>query len=293
VPGSVGAIAIGVLAGPRERRRRGRKRARRRRGAGAIGRKTGVPCAQGRRTRAVCSLRTRRVASFFLGPGVAICLSGIAWRSFAIAHLRSHNPGLALHTHATASAASRPLYSIILRLFPSVTAAPALAIGSAQNGPGPGRPIKPIPQSPPTLSFSSTHGRSPSTRYLLVPTPLPLQAYPRYSSLQSTMPDASNPPAHLVALPSLSSHLSSLPQAKSMANVPLYNTSMSSMGGHHAAQSEAKVRPLSRLTACAHADVSRPFQLRKALSQSSHSGAPAYAAYAMVRSLCRLAIPGL
>ncbi|KAI0067023.1 hypothetical protein BV25DRAFT_1912360 [Artomyces pyxidatus] len=59
------------------------------------------------------------------------------------------------------------------------------------------------------------------------------------------MPDASKPinkgvpPAHLVALPSLSSSLSSLPQAKSLANVSLYT---SSMAGQHAAQSEAKLK---------------------------------------------------
>ena len=54
-----------------------------------------------------------------------------------------------------------------------------------------------------------------------------------------TMPDASNPRAHIVSLPSLSSQLSSLPQAKSMANLPLYTSPLSAQ---HAAHSEAKVR---------------------------------------------------
>jgi hypothetical protein len=58
------------------------------------------------------------------------------------------------------------------------------------------------------------------------------------------MPDASKPiqkgtaPSHLVALPSLSNSLSTLPQAKSLAHVAVYN---SSMNGQHAAESEAKV----------------------------------------------------
>jgi hypothetical protein len=59
----------------------------------------------------------------------------------------------------------------------------------------------------------------------------------------NTMPDASKPiqknvPSHLVALPSLSNSLSSLPQAKNMAHVSVYTSSMS---GQHAAESEAKV----------------------------------------------------
>ncbi|KAF8504499.1 hypothetical protein F5888DRAFT_1799198 [Russula emetica] len=59
------------------------------------------------------------------------------------------------------------------------------------------------------------------------------------------MPDASKPiqkgsaPSHLVALPSLSNSLSSLPQAKSLAHVAVYNSSMS---GQHAAESEAKLK---------------------------------------------------
>ena len=57
------------------------------------------------------------------------------------------------------------------------------------------------------------------------------------------MPDASKPiqkgvPSHLVSLPSLSNSLSSLPQAKSLAHVAVYT---SSMPGQHAAESEAKV----------------------------------------------------
>ncbi|KAH9975434.1 hypothetical protein BGW80DRAFT_98227 [Lactifluus volemus] len=59
------------------------------------------------------------------------------------------------------------------------------------------------------------------------------------------MPDASKPiqksgaPSHLVALPSLSNSLSSLPQAKSLAHVSVYTSSMS---GQHAADSEAKLK---------------------------------------------------
>ncbi|KAI0300546.1 hypothetical protein B0F90DRAFT_1629828 [Multifurca ochricompacta] len=59
------------------------------------------------------------------------------------------------------------------------------------------------------------------------------------------MPDASKPiqkgaaPSHLVALPSLSNSLSSLPQAKSLAHVSVYTSSMS---GQHAAESEAKLK---------------------------------------------------
>ncbi|KAI9511963.1 hypothetical protein F5148DRAFT_1166556 [Russula earlei] len=60
------------------------------------------------------------------------------------------------------------------------------------------------------------------------------------------MPDASKPiqkgapsPSHLVSLPSLSNSLSSLPQAKSLAHVAVYTSSMS---GQHAAESEAKLK---------------------------------------------------
>ncbi|KAI9465827.1 hypothetical protein BJY52DRAFT_1183388 [Lactarius psammicola] len=59
------------------------------------------------------------------------------------------------------------------------------------------------------------------------------------------MPDASKPiqkgsaPSHLIALPSLSNSLSSLPQAKSLAHVSVYTSSMS---GQHAADSEAKLK---------------------------------------------------
>ncbi|KAI0316595.1 hypothetical protein OF83DRAFT_1172731 [Amylostereum chailletii] len=70
----------------------------------------------------------------------------------------------------------------------------------------------------------------------------------------------SNAPAHLLALPSLSSQLSSLPQAKSLANVSLYSPSIP---GQHAAQSEAK--------------------LKKALSNNAHSPSPyAYSSYVRV-----------
>ncbi|KZV68850.1 hypothetical protein PENSPDRAFT_666145 [Peniophora sp. CONT] len=48
-----------------------------------------------------------------------------------------------------------------------------------------------------------------------------------------------NPPSHLVSLPSLSSHLSSLPQAGHMANVSMYT---SPLAGQHAGASEAKLR---------------------------------------------------
>ncbi|KAI0031888.1 hypothetical protein K488DRAFT_86391 [Vararia minispora EC-137] len=88
------------------------------------------------------------------------------------------------------------------------------------------------------------------------------------------MSNASNPPTHLVALPSLSSHLSSLPQAKSIANVPIYT---SSMAGHHAAHSEAKVRPSPRPLQLQ--PTRSALQLRQALSQTSQSSAPAYASY--------------
>ncbi|KAN0125867.1 hypothetical protein V8E52_001074 [Russula decolorans] len=59
------------------------------------------------------------------------------------------------------------------------------------------------------------------------------------------MPDASKPiqkgtaPSHLVALPSLSNSLSTLPQAKNLSHVAVYNSSMS---GQHAAESEAKLK---------------------------------------------------
>lgn len=62
--------------------------------------------------------------------------------------------------------------------------------------------------------------------------------------LHCTMPDASKPiqkgvpPSHLVAYPSLSNSLSTLPQAKNLAHVSVYTSSMS---GQHAAESEAKV----------------------------------------------------
>ncbi|KZV75543.1 hypothetical protein PENSPDRAFT_71707 [Peniophora sp. CONT] len=53
------------------------------------------------------------------------------------------------------------------------------------------------------------------------------------------MANASKQRAQIVSLPSLSSQLSSLPQAKSMANLPLYTSPLS---GQHAAHSEAKLR---------------------------------------------------
>jgi hypothetical protein len=60
------------------------------------------------------------------------------------------------------------------------------------------------------------------------------------------MPDASKPiqkgaskASNIVSLPSLSNSLSSLPQAKSLAHVAVYNSSMS---GRHAAESEAKLK---------------------------------------------------
>ena len=57
------------------------------------------------------------------------------------------------------------------------------------------------------------------------------------------MPDASKPiqkapSANITSFPSLSNSLSSLPQAKSLAHVAVYTSSMS---GQHAADSEAKV----------------------------------------------------
>ncbi|VDC00559.1 unnamed protein product [Peniophora sp. CBMAI 1063] len=47
------------------------------------------------------------------------------------------------------------------------------------------------------------------------------------------------PPSHLVSLPSLSSQLSSLPQAGHIANVSMYT---SPLAGQHAGASEAKLR---------------------------------------------------
>jgi hypothetical protein len=78
-----------------------------------------------------------------------------------------------------------------------------------------------------------------------------------------TMPDASKPiqkgaPSHLVALPSLSNSLSSLPQAKSLAHVAVYTSSMS---GQHAAESEAKVH--ARLLPYRALEVNRPLSLKK------------------------------
>jgi hypothetical protein len=67
---------------------------------------------------------------------------------------------------------------------------------------------------------------------------------PHPTTLHYTMPDASKPiqkggaPPHLVSYPSLSNSLSMLPQAKNLAHVSVYTSSMS---GQHAAESEAKV----------------------------------------------------
>ena len=101
--------------------------------------------------------------------------------------------------------------------------------------PSMGHPIKPNP-FPPSIPLTPSHPAhaldSPS-----------LYFYP----FAPTMPDASKPiqkgaPSHLVALPSLSNSLSSLPQAKSLAQISVYTSSMS---GQHAAESEAKVCPTS------------------------------------------------
>jgi hypothetical protein len=64
-----------------------------------------------------------------------------------------------------------------------------------------------------------------------------------FQQLHYTMPDASKPiqkgaPSHLLSYPSVSKSLSTLPQAKNLAHVSVYTSSMS---GQHAAESEAKV----------------------------------------------------
>ena len=97
------------------------------------------------------------------------------------------------------------------------------------------------------------------------------------SSSSSSSSGSSTAPPQLVALPSLSCQLSSLPQAKSLDHLSLHHNSMSAQ---RAAESEAKVR-LFILVLYPLACSSSPNQLAKVLSKtsSSHSApfAPAYA----------------
>ena len=112
-------------------------------------------------------------------------------------------------------------------------------------------PIKPnplsttLPLTHPSRAPLPTHSSLPRFRLslslcIIILSPL-THHYPH--TYPNTMPDASKPiqknvPSHLVALPSLSNSLSALPQAKNMAHVSVYTSSMS---GQHAAESEAKV----------------------------------------------------
>ena len=109
-------------------------------------------------------------------------------------------------------------------------------------------PIKPNPLPPSLSPIIPSRATLPPPLYLFLILPFVLLSYPHSQhypyTYPDTMPDASKPiqkgsaPSHLVALPSLSNSLSSLPQAKSLAHVAVYNSSMS---GQHAAESEAKV----------------------------------------------------
>lgn len=83
---------------------------------------------------------------------------------------------------------------------------------------------------------------------------------------------------NLVALPSLSCALSSLPQATSLDSVSLHP----SMYAQHAADSEAKVRPRIPVLPASH-----PPQLRKVLSKTAstaHSAAPMHPYMQSVRT---------
>ena len=131
------------------------------------------------------------------------------------------------------------------------------------------QPIKPNP-FPPILPLTSLpcytaqHSQHPFPLSLLFLLHLCIFIHPSlplYSHSTPTMPDASKPiqkvaPSNLVALPSLSNSLSSLPQAKSLAHVSVYTSSMS---GQHAAESEAKVcaRPFPSVCAL-EADQKKP-----------------------------------
>lgn len=66
-----------------------------------------------------------------------------------------------------------------------------------------------------------------------------LSALPLRTTRPFDMSHKTSVPTHLVALPSVSASLSSLPQVKSMANVSIHTPSHLSA---HAAESEAKVR---------------------------------------------------
>lgn len=77
--------------------------------------------------------------------------------------------------------------------------------------------------------------------------------------------------SNLVALPSVSYSLSTLPQATSLDGVALHPNAMSN---RHAAESEAKVARAPVCVPCACADRARAPQLRKAISKSSSSHAP-------------------
>ncbi|KAI0049352.1 hypothetical protein FA95DRAFT_893215 [Auriscalpium vulgare] len=87
------------------------------------------------------------------------------------------------------------------------------------------------------------------------------------------MPDASKlPPAHLVSLPSLSSSLSSLPQAKSLANVNVYTSPMSAQVA--AAQSEAKLKKALSNNATSHSQQVPYCQMPPPQASSGHAQQP-------------------
>ncbi|KZT02834.1 uncharacterized protein LAESUDRAFT_391925 [Laetiporus sulphureus 93-53] len=105
------------------------------------------------------------------------------------------------------------------------------------------------------------------------------------SSSSSASSAASIPPEHIIALPSLSCQLSSLPAAKSIDSVSLHPTSMSAQ---RAAESEAKLRKLlskngapqsgaSSTTYASHphardpASGSPPLMMRKPVSRAARS----------------------
>ena len=92
------------------------------------------------------------------------------------------------------------------------------------------------------------------------------------SSSSSSSSGSSTTPPQLVALPSLSCQLSSLPQAKSLDHLSLHHNSMSAQ---RAAESEAKVCPPIVLYRPPCSSCSR--QLAKVLSKTSSSHPVAFA----------------